>query len=169
MILAVTGKIGSGKSTVARMFSGNIIDADRIGHEILAVVKDELVSAFGEAIVKNGKVDRKALAGIAFAGADGVKRLNEITHPHIIQEIKKRIMPGLNIIDAALYSELGIDKVADKVIVVRTDKLRIDPELAKRQIFQKEVKNPDYVVVNNDINEARKQVEDIKRFIKSSK
>ena len=63
MIIGLTGKSCSGKDYVSHMFGDEflVIDEDHLGHIALDVNKDKLVDAFGEDILRDGKVDRKKI------------------------------------------------------------------------------------------------------------
>ncbi|MBN2247386.1 MAG: dephospho-CoA kinase [Coriobacteriia bacterium] len=93
-VLALTGGIGSGKSTAAEVFADRgavVIDLDTIGHVLLeqaAVVQDRVVAAFGEQIVgADGRIDRTALAAAAFASEEATQQLNAIMHPAILATV----------------------------------------------------------------------------------
>lgn len=94
-IIGLTGTIASGKSTAAAYLSEQYgipcIDADRVGHEVLksAEVQAELVQAFGEAILTDGVTDRKKLSAFVYAEPSRLETLNAITHPVIIDRIRR--------------------------------------------------------------------------------
>jgi dephospho-CoA kinase len=97
-IVALTGGIGSGKSTVARMLAergASVIDADAIVHELQAPgspVIDELAAAFGPSILDaSGALDRPALGKIVFADDEARARLNAIMHPKVGVEFAARL------------------------------------------------------------------------------
>ena len=133
MIIGITGSIGSGKTTAAKIFSKyhyKIIDADEIGHKLLedSEIKNKLIINFGkEILAKNKSIDRKKLGEIVFNSEEKLKKLNSILHPAIITEIKNKIKNiqekyGIDvkiIVDAPLLLETGTDKLVDKVIVVK--------------------------------------------------
>lgn len=97
MDIAVTGGIGSGKSTVARMLAdkgGVHLDADAIVHELqqpgTALFK-AMVENFGQAIVaEDGTLDRQAMAEIAFSDATQLRKLNQLVHPAVRAEMQAR-------------------------------------------------------------------------------
>ena len=93
-VLALTGGLGSGKSTAADVFADRgavVIDLDTIGHVLLeqaAVVQDRIVAAFGEQVVgADGRIDRTALAAAAFASEETTQQLNAIMHPAILATV----------------------------------------------------------------------------------
>jgi dephospho-CoA kinase len=90
MRIALTGGIGSGKSTVARLLEAKgavVVDADAIARAIVEPGEPalaEIREAFGPDVIDpSGRLDRAALAGIVFADPDALARLNAITHPRI--------------------------------------------------------------------------------------
>lgn len=90
MKVALTGGIGSGKSTVAHLLAERgavIVDADAIAREIVepgTTALREIGEAFGpEVIGADGRLDRRRLAEIVFADDSALRRLNDITHPRI--------------------------------------------------------------------------------------
>src|SRR5262249_20601785 len=98
VVIGLTGGIGSGKSTVARMFAergATVIDADAIVHELQAPgmpMVAELAAAFGPAILDAaGALDRKALGAIVFADEAARQRLNQIVHPQVGAEFAARL------------------------------------------------------------------------------
>lgn len=97
-IIGLTGGIASGKSTVSNILLGKgfkIIDADKVARSIMNVDMPayiELVNLFGESILKNDKsIDRKALGDKVFSQESLLKKLNQITHPKIYEEIAKEV------------------------------------------------------------------------------
>lgn len=97
-IVGLTGGIGSGKSTVARMFEAlgaTVIDADAIVHELQAPgapMLDEIADAFGAHLIDaNGALDRAALGAIVFGDDEARKRLNGIVHPQVGAEFARRV------------------------------------------------------------------------------
>jgi len=89
LVVALTGGIGSGKSTVGQIFEelGAVVtDSDQLARNVVergTTGFDQIVAAFGDEVLKNGDLDRAALAEVIFK--DPVKRtqLEQITHPLI--------------------------------------------------------------------------------------
>jgi len=127
----LTGGAASGKSTVARMFQAlrtRIIDADRIGHEMLrssSPASVEILRQFGKGILDDsGEIDRSRLGRIVFGDPQKLQQLNAIVHPRIIARVEDLAAqhhaddPGAVIlVDAALIFEAGIGGRFDKVVV----------------------------------------------------
>jgi len=133
--VGLTGGIGSGKSTVARMLGGAsfaVVDADQIARDIMAPgspVLDEVAAAFGADLVgDDGALDRGELARRAFATTEDTQRLNAITHPAIRAESERRFAAAEEageqavIYDMPLLVDLGLDQDMDLTVVVDVDK-----------------------------------------------
>ena len=91
--IVLTGGISTGKSTVAQMFADDgfeIIDADRVAHEVLERQKEAIAQAFGREMIQEGRVDRKALGALIFADRQKRRELEAILHPLIREEIYMR-------------------------------------------------------------------------------
>jgi dephospho-CoA kinase len=98
ILVALTGGIGSGKSTVSQRLAARgavIVDADAIVRELQQAgspLLDRLADRFGEEILRaDGELDRAALAAIAFADDQALADLNAIVHPDVRAEIATRI------------------------------------------------------------------------------
>jgi dephospho-CoA kinase len=128
MIIGITGSFGSGKTTVAKMFSrlgAYAIDADKVYHSLIkpsGKCYKRIVGHFGEDILdKSGSVDRKKLSRVVFKDKSRLELLNDSTHPEIIKEIKRIIKSKKEkvvIVDAPLLIESGFYKEVDKIILV---------------------------------------------------
>ena len=127
--VGLTGGIGSGKSTVARLLAEHgafVVDADAIAREVVAPGADglaALVDHFGVGILHaDGSLNRQELAGIVFADPDERARLDAITHPRIAALTHLRYeqaAPGQVIVhDVPLLVELGLASGYDHVVVV---------------------------------------------------
>lgn len=132
--LGITGGLASGKSTVAAAFGelgAAVIDADQIAHELMArggTCVSAISDQFGEDVIDDGAVNRRALAKIVFADRSRLRELEAIIHPAVEERIKSRIeeiekaQPGIVIVvDVPLLFEAGMEGMVDKTIVVRCD------------------------------------------------
>ncbi|MFP4691692.1 MAG: dephospho-CoA kinase, partial [Bacteroidales bacterium] len=95
MLVGLTGNIGSGKTTVSRLFSMldvPVYHADEKGRHFLVLpeVQDKVISLFGEVVLdNNGKIDRKKLASVVFADKGKLRRLNEVIHPLVRKDFRQ--------------------------------------------------------------------------------
>jgi dephospho-CoA kinase len=134
-VLGLTGGIASGKSTVSAQLAqlgAQVIDADRIGHEILLPQGEAyaaVVAAFGKEIVApDGTIDRRALGAKVFSDPRLLARLNGISHPVMARRMAERIaalratardgLPPAIVLDAAILFEAGWDRLCDVVWTV---------------------------------------------------
>jgi dephospho-CoA kinase len=116
LLAALTGGIGSGKSTVAAGLAARgavVVDADAIGREILepgGLAYQAVVDHFGAGVVRaDGTIDRPALAAAVFNDPDALAHLNRLTHPVIARVMEQRVAeadePGrVVILDLALMT-----------------------------------------------------------------
>ncbi|NOZ80665.1 MAG: dephospho-CoA kinase [DPANN group archaeon] len=169
MNIFIIGKIGSGKSTVAEMFSSFqdtlLIDADRIAREVLRMpeVQKDLLETFGELIMENDEIVPESLAEKAFADRESVEKLNAIMHPEILERIRATIdETRKNIIDIPLPG-IGRDVIRPDV-TIRVDcpdgiiKERCDqPEKLERQRFIDLPEKADYVIDNGEGMESTQE------------
>ena len=133
--LALTGGIGSGKSTVAQFFAdrgATIIDADAISRSLMEPgqqVLADVVATFGDHLLdETGRLDRQALANVVFNDDDARHRLNALVHPAVREESKLQLKRALEadpdnaviIQDIPLLAETGQAEQFDGVIVVHT-------------------------------------------------
>lgn len=135
-VWALTGGIGSGKSTV-RGTLGELgavtIDADRIGHAVLEPGggAHTAVAARWPSVVSDGRIDRAALGAIVFADEDALRELEALTHPVIAAEISRQVQEAdqrIAVVEVSVPRDLlgvGWQRtiVADLPTDVRRDRL----------------------------------------------
>lgn len=153
LIVGLTGGIVSGKTTVAKIFKrlgAKIIDLDEIAREIVNPQQKawkKIVQNFGVEILKdNQEINRKKLAKIVFSNQEKLNLLNQITHPVIIEVMKKQLNQISNqasedvicIIDAPLLFEAHIENMMDKIIVVYINEKEQMSRLLKREGLSKD-------------------------------
>ena len=97
-VIGLTGGIGSGKSTVARLLAelgAVVMDLDTVGHEVLekrSRAYQQVVTEFGKDILlTDGEIDRVKLGQLVFNDREALKRLNKIVHPAIDETVDKKI------------------------------------------------------------------------------
>ncbi|MDD5167113.1 MAG: dephospho-CoA kinase [Candidatus Omnitrophica bacterium] len=189
IILGLTGSFGSGKSTVARMFRGygaRVIDADSLAHQFIRPGTNgynKIIAFFGRGILKKNKdIDRRKLAAVVFNDKRALKKLNGIIHPGVIKCIKDEIRNSrerIIVLDAPLLIEAGLERMVDKLIVVKLERklqvrrIREKTSLKKTDILKRiecqiplsqKVRLADFIIDNNGtIKETKKQVALIRR------
>ena len=128
----LTGGIGCGKSTVAKMFAARgaaTIDSDEIGRGLMQpgnVVYDRIVSGFGpEVLLPDGQLNRPKIAEIVFNDQDRLKHLNAIVHAPVLREIDRQVLlnrqknpNAVILVESAILFEAGQNSRFDKMIVV---------------------------------------------------
>lgn len=149
----MTGSIAVGKSfvlSVLRELGCVTFDADKIAHFVMepgGAAYEEVIREFGREVVReDGAIDRARLGAIVFADAARRRRLNEIVHPHVIEE-QNRLLREANesdpnqiaVVDAALMIESGGHKRFDKLIVVFCDpEMQIERLMRRNQMTRPE-------------------------------
>ena len=131
-VIAITGGIGSGKTTVAGWIQETgvpVVDADRISRELTADDGEALPlirKVFGgDVFLEDGTLNRAALAALVFSGDPVPRRkLNAILHPMVIRRMQRELETLDNrgepvaVIEVPLLYEAGMERMADKVICV---------------------------------------------------
>ncbi len=128
--IGLTGGIGSGKSTVARIFAelgAVVVDADELARGVLATgepLVDEVEKQFGPGLVSNGVLNREALAKKVFADPELRLALEQLVHPEVIRRlaaIRAEVPPGSVLIyDVPLLAEKSMESQFDAVVVVHS-------------------------------------------------
>ena len=124
LIVGLTGGIGAGKSTVARLLAergADVIDVDALGRQVLEPggrAQAGVAAAFGPGVLAaDGSIDRAALAKVVFADAAALARLTAISHPAINEELVARLRalpPGaIAVLDMAVLAESELGRVDD--------------------------------------------------------
>lgn len=179
-VIGIGGNIGSGKTTLAKMFQefgAKLVDADKIGWSLLKKSKKEyikIVKTFGKAILdKNNNIDRKKLGEIVFNQPKKLQMLNRIVHPTLLTKVRQDIRKekGIIVLDAALLFNWGLEKEMDASILVsatkelkikRSKKLGITKKAVEERLARQipetmMVKKADFIVRNNGSNQELKQ------------
>ncbi len=148
--LGLTGGIASGKSTADEFFKKKkipIIDSDLIAHQIMEIGQNgykAVIDYFGTDILNEDQtINRRKLGGIVFNDKVKLKKLNELTHPLVHQEIKQQMaqyranQEKLVVIDVPLLFESGFESLCNGILVISiTPELQIE-RLMKRNDFTK--------------------------------
>jgi dephospho-CoA kinase len=110
LVVALTGGIGSGKSTVGQIFAdlGAIVtDSDQLARDVVergTIGFDQIIAAFGDEVLKNGELNRAALAELVFKDATKREQLEQITHPLIRKAFA-------NIVESAADDSIIINQI----------------------------------------------------------
>jgi dephospho-CoA kinase len=108
VVIGIGGKIGTGKTTVAKIFrdlGAQYISADEIGWEVLPEITDVLQNELGKGIMLGAKIDKRKLRELVFTDAQKLEFLNRVSHPILTRRIIERVREiesGVVVIDAAL-------------------------------------------------------------------
>lgn len=156
-IIAITGGIATGKTTVAKILSSflkaKVIDADKIVHEEILVpqstVWGKTIRMFGKDFVqKDLHIDRKSLGNLIFKDISKRKKLEQIVHPAVKKNIKEKLKQFKKdriewvIMDIPLLFESKMQRMANKIIVVARNKDKQIETLCKtKKMSIKDAKN----------------------------
>ena len=132
MYIGLSGGIGSGKSTVAKIladFGAVVIDADAIAKEVLEpgqVGFENVVHSFGDSVLdSSGNIDRKSLAALVFQNPEQLSKLEGIVHPAVVARVAqiRESLPETAIVvyDTPLLVEKQMQNQFDKVLIVIAD------------------------------------------------
>jgi dephospho-CoA kinase len=149
-VIALTGGIGAGKSTVAQFFSelgANVVDADQLAR--IAIERgsegfDEVVARFGESVLLNGDINRKALAEIVFSDASAKRDLEGIIHPRVQKLFAQALTdnePTTNLVyEIPLLVETNAAGMFDFIVTVEaSENIRVE-RLLSRGMFISDIK-----------------------------
>jgi dephospho-CoA kinase len=149
--IGLTGGIGAGKSTVARMLAARgavIVDADQIARDLVepgGAALAELVTEFGPRILQqDGSLSRGELAALAFSDPRATERMNAIMHPLIRAEAQRRLAanPEARVVvyDMPLLVETGQADLVDAVVVVDVpEEVQVDRAVRMRGLDEEDV------------------------------
>lgn len=152
-VIGLTGGIATGKSTVSEILSklgAEIIDADRVGHQIYmpgTEAWEDLISTFGEDILLPDKtINRPMLGKIVFGDKEALNKLNQIVHPRMYKKFEEEIEMkrkrnnnrGVVVLDAAILIEANWLSLVDQVWLVVADHNTVLERLCKNKGFTPE-------------------------------
>lgn len=191
--IGITGGIGSGKSTVAGIFSVlgiPVYDADSASKRLMSEdgsLKEKIIEHFGQESYVDGRLNPKHLSQQVFNDPKRIEFLNSIVHPATIKDaeewMKKQKAPYL-IKEAALIFESGSNKTLDKIIGVSSPlSLRMERTMKRNNITAEQVMDRinlqmneeekmrlcDYVIINDEEQMLIPQVLQLhEQFLKQS-
>jgi len=150
LVVALTGGIGSGKSTVGQIFAqlgAIVIDSDQLARDVIergSIGFNEVVAKFGDEILKNGEIDRQILASLVFRDPAKRSELEQITHPLIRKAFTKLVSSALPdsivINQIPLLVESNHDYKFDHIITVSASESIRSERLIKRGLTNEQIK-----------------------------
>jgi len=158
--IGLTGGIGSGKTTVARIFNVlgiPVYSSDDAAKRLMnedEELKKKIIASFGKESYENGQLNRKYIAEVAFKDRKKIELLNSFVHPVTIQDagawMEKQNAPYA-IKEAALIFESGSNKFLDFVIGVKSPlPLRIERTIKRNNVTVEEVEARMKLQMNED-------------------
>lgn len=151
LIVALTGGIGSGKSTVGELFQqlgAVVVDSDQLAREVVERGSsgfEQIVTLFGDEILKNGEINRSLLAEIIFKDPAKRKNLEQITHPLIRKAfadiVAKSGDQAIVINQIPLLVESKYEYNFDHVIAVSTSEDKRIARLLAKGYTQEQIQN----------------------------
>lgn len=150
LVVALTGGIGSGKSTVGQIFAhlgAIVIDSDQLARDVIergSIGFNEVVTKFGDEILKNGEIDRQILASLVFKDPTKRAELEQITHPLIRTAFAKVVSSAspdsIVINQIPLLVESNHDYKFDHIITVSASESIRTERLIKRGLTNEQIK-----------------------------
>ena len=150
LVVALTGGIGSGKSTVGQIFAqlgAIVIDSDQLARDVIergSIGFNEVVTKFGDEILKNGEIDRQILASLIFKDPAKRSELEQITHPLIRRAFAKMVSTAspdsIVINQIPLLVESNHDYKFDHIITVSASESIRSERLIKRGLTNDQIK-----------------------------
>jgi len=149
LIVALTGGIGAGKSQVAKYFhqlGSYVFDADQLARAAIergSAGFDEVVTTFGDVILKDGDIDRRKLGEIIFADSAAKAKLESIVHPEVqrlFEEARKSLpADAIVIYEIPLLAESNSRNRFDYAITVESDVATRTNRLKERGLANHEI------------------------------
>jgi dephospho-CoA kinase len=172
--LGVTGGIGSGKTSVCKVFTVlgiPVFSTDRIAREIMDGDENiirQINSIAGRDMYSNGALDRMALASLIFNNSSLLEKVNSLVHPLVFKrfsEWEKNQTSPYVIMEAAILIESGASKLVDKIATIvapeeeRLSRVTQRSKLSRHQVLERmmnqmndeaRIKLSDYVIYNSE-------------------
>ncbi|MCB9359821.1 MAG: dephospho-CoA kinase [Flavobacteriales bacterium] len=185
LLIGLTGGIGSGKTTVSKIFSAfgvKVFNSDKAAKDIInndKIVRREIEKLFGN-VYTDDKLDTKLVAEKVFGNTNLLSKLNQVVHPEVkkafIQWVEDNKQEKLLLKEAAILIETGGYKELDDVILVLAEKNKRINRVVKRDNTSKrdvllrinkqmpdneKVKYCNYIIYNNEEDLLIPQIEQI--------
>ena len=172
MLIGLTGRTGSGKSSAARILEKLgcfTVDCDSVAHEVLfdKKIKEKLCELFSTAILgKDNEIDRKALGSIVFNDKSKLSLLNSVVHKEIIERcltLCHNSGRDICVLDGSELESSGVDEKCAHIMVITADENTrlerimardgIDKESALLRIKSQSDYSKDAIIIDNSTNE----------------
>jgi len=191
LIIGLTGGMGAGKTTVAKMFEDlgiPVYYADNRAKDLMQEDPDliqAITGLFGEKAYEEGRLNTRYLGGMVFADEKKLKELESLVHPVVREDFKKWVRQQKApyvIVENAILHKSGMDKLVDLVIFVKTNDSNKIERVRKRDGLKEEaikqrlknqsndvflLKKSDFVIENNStIGDLKEKIAEIDRNVK---
>ena len=190
--VAITGGIGTGKTTISSMFSDKgipVFNSDEIAKEIMntdSLLKNEIVTAFGDKAYDKNKLNKEYLSDVIFNNETLLKKINSIVHPYVAEEFNSWIQEQNSkyiIYESAIIFENQAEDFFDKIICVTASEEEVISRIMKRNDFSVDkiksiinkqlpndakVQKSDYVIESMNISKLSDKVLEIHNDIMDS-
>lgn len=164
MLVGITGGIGSGKTTVAKLFAKfeNVVIyfADKEAKQLMntsSIIKEKIIANFSSEAYINDELNRKFLSNIVFNNKEKLHLLNSIVHPEVFKHLQDFREENANkdyiLYENAILFENGSDKLCDKIITVTAPvDVRIQRVVERDKVTKEEVMSR----INNQWTDMKK-------------
>ena len=190
--VAITGGIGTGKTTISNMFSDKgvpVFNSDEIAKEIMntnSLLKNEIVTAFGDKVYDKNRLNKEYLSDAIFNNETLLKKINAIVHPYVADEFNSWIEEQDSkyiIYESAIIFENQAEDFFDKIICVTASEEDVISRVMKRNNFSVDkiksiinkqlpndakVQKSDYVIESMNISKLSDKVLEIHNDIMGS-
>ena len=190
--VAITGGIGTGKTTISNMFLDKgvpVFNSDEIAKEIMntnSLLKNEIVTAFGDKVYDKNKLNKEYLSDVIFNNESLLKKTNSIVHPYVADEFNSWIEEQDSkyiIYESAIIFENQVEDFFYKIICVTASEEDVISRVMKRNNFSVDkiksiinkqlpndakIQKSDYVIENINISKLSDKVLEIHNDIMGS-
>ena len=188
--VGITGGIGSGKSTVCRMFAEHgvpVFDTDSAAKSIMSddkCIKKRIMDLLGEKAYEDGSLNRKYVSDAIFSDEKLRHALDSIVHPAVAREFEfwaERQNAPYVIMECAILFESGFDSLVDKIVAVSapeqsrisrtalrdgTGEESVKKRIASQMNEQERRSRADYIIENTDLELTAAQVERLDKLFR---
>lgn len=190
--VAITGGIGTGKTTISNMFADKgvpVFNSDEIAKEIMntnSLLKNEIVTAFGDKVYDKNRLNKEYLSDAIFNNETLLKKINAIVHPYVADEFNSWIEEQDSkyiIYESAIIFENQVEDFFYKIICVTASEEDVISRVMKRNNFSVDkiksiinkqlpndakIQKSDYVIENINISKLSDKVLEIHNDIMGS-